>query len=72
MAQHYEEKQDLKENNIHIESLPHGGDEGIISKDYNTYIHDASEAVQGQKDSSVRDAISRYRWGVIYSVVFSA
>jgi hypothetical protein len=69
---HFEEKQDLKNDDIHIESLPSGHNEGVISKDYNTYIHDASEAVQGQKESSVIEALKKYRWGVLYSIVFSA
>ena len=68
---HFEEKQDLKNDDVHIESLP-GQTDGVISKDYNTYIHDASEAVHGQKESSVRDALKLYRWGVLFSVAFSA
>jgi len=72
---HFEEKQDFKNANedVHIESLGNANvEDAVISKDYNTYIHDASAAVQGQKESSIVDALKKYRWGVLYSVAFSA
>lgn len=56
----------------HVEAAAVGDrSDGIIAKDFSQYVHDASEAIDGQKAQSVRQALSRWRKGVLYSVIFS-
>ena len=56
----------------HIEAAAAGTrDDVVIAKDYGQYIHDAQEAVEGQKGESVMVALKRWRRGVIYSIIFS-
>jgi hypothetical protein len=56
----------------HVEAAAAGTrDEVVIAKDYGQYIHDAQQAVEGQKGESVRVALWRWRRGVIYSIIFS-
>ena len=67
----FENEKDIK-NMGDLEKLGPNAGVNVISSDFGTYIHDAAEAVQGQKDSGVIEALKKYRWGVIYSIVFSA
>lgn len=73
---HIVDEKDVKnvyaEDNVHVESLGPGPGKDVIAQDFGTYIHDAQAAVQGQKESSVRAALSKYRYGVMFSIVFSA
>ncbi len=62
----------------HVESLGDsdvgaGGRRGtIIPEDFGTYIADATDAVDQQKEQSVGSALRRYRKGIIYSIIFSS
>lgn len=56
----------------HVEAAAAGTrDDAILSKDFGQYIHDAAEAVDGQKSQTVIQALKRWRKGVLYSVIFS-
>lgn len=56
----------------HIEAAAAGTrDDVVIAKDYDQYIHDAQQAVEGQKGEPVMVALKRWRRGVIYSIIFS-
>lgn len=65
-----------------VETLPHVGAAGgvgaagrrvsVIPENFGDYIHDAVDAVEHQKNQSVGDALKMYKWGVIYSLCFSA
>lgn len=59
----------------HLEILEHGGGgrrPTVIAENFGQYISDAADAVEHQKEQTVREALRQYRWGVLYSVVFSA
>lgn len=43
----------------------------IIAKDFDQYIHDAADAIGGEKAQTVFEALKRWRRGVLYSVIFS-
>lgn len=55
----------------HVESAA-AGEKQVIASDHNQYIHDAAEAVYGQKEQSIKSALKTYRRGVIYSIIFSS
>lgn len=54
----------------HVENLSNGSN--VLSKDYGTYIHDAQTAVTGQKESTIKAALKQYRYGVMFSIIFSS
>mgnify|MGYP007001959743 CR=1 FL=1 len=71
----FENEKDIKNLDVaHVEQLTAPGvdSDEVIAKDFGTYIHDAAEAVHGQKESTITEALKKYRWGVLYSIVFSA
>ena len=72
---HIEEK-DIKnlEGGEHVESLEYNnqGRRPTISQDYNQFIGDAVDAVEGQKSQAIGDALRMYKKGIIYSIIFSA
>jgi hypothetical protein len=56
----------------HVESASAGDRKGtIISADFDQYLNDAQEAVTGQKQQSILEALKQYRRGVMYSMIFS-
>jgi SP family general alpha glucoside:H+ symporter-like MFS transporter len=67
-----EDEKDVKQvyDQEHVESAAAGGT--VIAQDFGQYIHDASDAVTGQKEMSIRQALSTYRKGVIFSIIFSS
>lgn len=68
-----EDEKDVKNyyDEEHVESAA-AGDKTVIAADHTQYIHDAAEAVQQQKDQSIRAALKTYRKGVIFSIIFSS
>lgn len=70
------EEKDIKnlEGGEHVESLEYSGQgrRPTISQDYNQFIGDAVDAVEGQKSQSIGEALRMYKKGIIYSIVFSA
>lgn len=71
---HFDNEKDVKnlDDVGHVEQLGPNAGGNVIAQDYGTYIHDAAEAVAGQKESSIREALSKYRYGVMFSIVFSS
>lgn len=76
-----EDEKDFKNLNDgeHIEDLPYDAEGAlgqrrgtIIDQDFGVYISDASAAVDQQKEQSLGGALRMYRWGIIYSIVFSS
>jgi hypothetical protein len=54
----------------HLESAP--AKSTVISSNHDQYIHDASDAVYGQKTQTIYAAIRQYRKGVLFSIIFSS
>ena len=50
----------------------HGRKGSVIAADYGQYINDAVDAVDGQKQQSIGQALRQYRKGVIFSIIFSS
>lgn len=59
----------------HVEILESGGGgrrPTVIAENYGQYISDAADAVEHQKEQSIGDALRMYRWGILFSIVFSS
>lgn len=50
----------------------HGRKGSVIAADYGQYINDAVDAVDGQKQQTIGQALRQYRKGVIFSIIFSS
>lgn len=66
-----EDEKDVKHvyDNEHVESAGGGT---VIAQDHGQYIHDASDAITGQKEQSIMAALKTYKKGVIFSIIFSS
>jgi SP family general alpha glucoside:H+ symporter-like MFS transporter len=66
-----EDEKDVKHvyDNEHVESA---GGATVIAQDHGQYIHDASDAITGQKEMSIMHALKTYKKGVIFSIIFSS
>lgn len=70
-----EDEKDIKNvyDDEHVEAAAGVGRRGtVIAADFGQYIHDAVDAVDGQKSQSISQALKQYRRGVIYSIIFSS
>jgi hypothetical protein len=46
--------------------------DNVIDSDHAQYIHDASGAVEVQKNQPIWSTLSQYRYGVMFSIIFSS
>lgn len=72
---HLDDEKDVKNlEGDQVETLEHGGGRrvSVIAENYNEFIGDAQDAVHGQKEQSITEALKQYKKGVIYSIIFSA
>lgn len=70
-----EDKKDIKNvyDEEHVEAAAVGARRGtVIAQDYGQYIHDASDAVTGEKTQSIMASLKQYKYGVMFSIVFSS
>lgn len=70
-----EDEKDIKNvyDDEQVEAAHGAGRRGtVIAEDYGQYIHDAVDAVDGQKQQSISQALRQYRKGIIYSIIFSS
>jgi hypothetical protein len=70
-----EDKKDIKNvyDEEHVDATAVGDRRGtVLAQDYGQYIHDASDAVIGQKTQSIMASLKQYKYGVMFSFVFSS
>lgn len=74
----FENEKDIKNlgQAQHVETMPYesekAGGQGVIDSNFGHYISDAAEAVNQQKEQTIREALKMYKWAIIYSVGYSA
>lgn len=45
--------------------------QGVISDNFGQYINDAADASSQQKGQTIREAVSMYPMGIVFSLIFS-
>lgn len=73
---HLDSEKDVKNlggGGQHVENLDYKGDRRgtVIADNFNDFIGDAVEAVDQQKSQTIREALAQYKYGIMYSIIFS-
>lgn len=70
---HLDNEKDVKNlgGGQHVENLEYKGHGNVIADNFNDFIGDAVEAVDQQKGQTIREALAQYKYGIMYSIIFS-